>query len=84
MRRSSLYNGLLANSAFDCGVNNRRLSQVPPERFRTAILDWLALCQTSPRLIAAAGDQVPPGAGENRIDLMRELVETHGRYRIRP
>ena len=31
-------------------------------------------------LIAAAGDQVPPGAVEHRIEMMRDLVETHGRY----
>ena len=31
-------------------------------RFKQAILDWLALRKVSPRLIASAGDQVPPGA----------------------
>ena len=44
-----------------------------------AVVDWLALRATSPRLIAAAGDQVPPGADESRIGLMRELVESGGR-----
>jgi hypothetical protein len=48
--------------------------------FRKAVLDWLALRHLSPRLIAAAGDQVPPGAEESRIALMRELVEERGRY----
>ena len=60
---------------------------VPPElwlptadvdAFKQALLDWLALRATSSRLIAAAGDQVPPGAEERRIGLMRELVERHG------
>jgi len=48
------------------------------DAFKQALLDWLALRATSPRLIAAAGDQVPPGAEERRIGLMRELVERHG------
>jgi len=38
-----------------------------------------APARTSPRLIAGAGDQVPPGADERRIGLMRDLVEEHGR-----
>jgi hypothetical protein len=49
-------------------------------RFRQAVLDWLELRRQSPRLIANAGDQVPPGAAEDRIHLMRDLVEAHGRY----
>jgi len=48
--------------------------------FERAVLRWLDLRHTSPRLIAAAGDQVPPGADERRIELMRDLVERHGRY----
>lgn len=50
------------------------------ELFRRAVLDWLDLRRRSPRLIAGAGDQVPPGAEEARITLMRDLVEEHGRY----
>jgi len=50
------------------------------ERFRKAVLDWLELKKHSPRLIAAAGDQVPPGAAEDRIEIMRDLVERFGRY----
>jgi hypothetical protein len=42
--------------------------------------DWLDLRTRSPRLVAAAGDQVPPGALEHRIFMMRELVDRHGRY----
>lgn len=48
--------------------------------FRAAVLRWLALAKESPRLIANAGDQVPPGADEDRIAIMRDLVERHGRY----
>ena len=40
----------------------------------------MALKREGPRLIAAAGDQVPPGAEEERIELMRDLVEERGRY----
>lgn len=43
--------------------------------FRAAVRAWLELRRRSPRLIAAAGDQVPPYALEHRIHLMRELVE---------
>lgn len=48
--------------------------------FKQAVTDWLALKDQSPRLIANAGDQVPPGAEEKRIDIMRELVEKYGKY----
>ena len=50
------------------------------DTFKAAVLDWLALGRVSPRLIAAAGDQVPPGAQEGRIEVMRDLVDEHGRY----
>jgi hypothetical protein len=43
-------------------------------------LDWLELHKKSPALIANAGDQVPPGAEESRITLMRQLVDEYGRY----
>lgn len=56
------------------------LPDVPIERFTQAVRDWLALKARSPRLIANVGDQVPPGADEGRIALMRDLVEEHGRY----
>lgn len=48
--------------------------------FIQAVLVWLETRKTSPRLLAAAGDQVPPGALESRIGLMRDLVEEHGTY----
>ena len=56
------------------------LPDVPKETFVTKVLEWLELRHQSPRLIANAGDQVPPGAEEERIWLMRDLVEEHGRY----
>lgn len=59
---------------------NLWLPGVPVERFERGVLDWLELKRQTPRLIAAAGDQVPPGADEDRIKIMRDLVEKHGRY----
>ena len=56
------------------------LPGAPLEAFRRATLDWLALHRLSPRLIAGAGDQVPPGAEEDRIAFLRDLVEEHGRF----
>ncbi len=48
--------------------------------FKRAVCDWLELKHISPRLIANAGDRVPPGAYEHRIAIMRDLVEEYGRY----
>jgi len=48
--------------------------------FEKTVRDWLEIRRLSPRLIAAAGDQVPPGTPEYRIELMRDLVYKHGRY----
>ncbi len=56
------------------------LPHTPRAAFEQAVRAWLDLRHASPRLIAAAGDQVPPGAEEARIHRMRELVEEHGRY----
>lgn len=56
------------------------LPDVPVSVFETKVREWLELRRESPRLIAAAGDQVPPGADEDRIHIMRDLVEQHGRY----
>lgn len=56
------------------------LPQSPLESFDRAVLDWLELRQQSAALIAAAGDQVPPGADEGRIHRMRDLVERYGTY----
>ena len=50
------------------------------EAFRAKAIEWLDLRTRSPRLIANAGDQVPPGADEDRIKIMRDLVEKYGRY----
>jgi len=56
------------------------LPAVDVDIFKQAILDWLELRKRSPRLIANAGDQVPPGAAEDRIEIMRDLVEKQGKY----
>jgi hypothetical protein len=56
------------------------LSNVSTDDFKAAVIRWLDLGKLSPRLIANAGDQVPPGALEDRIEIMRDLVETHGRF----
>ena len=50
------------------------LADVPLERFKQAVMDWLALSVGCPRLIANAGDQVPPHADEDRIKIMRDIV----------
>ena len=56
------------------------LPNTPLARFEQAVMDWLELKKRGSALIAAAGDQVPPGAEERRITVMRELVEECGRY----
>jgi hypothetical protein len=56
------------------------MPQASDDDFKSAVLDWLEIRTLSPRLIAAAGDQVPPGAPEYRIEMMRDLVERYGRY----
>jgi len=56
------------------------LPGVPVERFEQSVMEWLEIRKSSPALFAAAGDQVPPGADERRIDIMRRLVEEHGKY----
>ena len=59
---------------------NLWLPEVPLEDFKRSVMDWLELKRYGPRLIANAGDQVPPHAAEDRIEIMRDLVEKHGRY----
>ena len=66
-----------------------QLGQLPSERqlprqYRTRTdafaEEWLALKSTSSRFIANAGDQVPPGAVETRIERLRQIVESSGGY----
>lgn len=52
----------------------------PLAAFQDAVRAWLDLRRESPRLIANAGDQVPPGAEEDRIFIMRDMVLSDGRY----
>lgn len=54
--------------------------EAPIEAFKAKVLEWLEQKQQTSRLIANAGDQVPPGAEERRIGIMRDLVEEHGRF----
>jgi hypothetical protein len=56
------------------------LPHAPRKDFEKAVLDWLDLKRFGPRFIAGAGDQVPPYAEESRIEIMRDLVATHGRF----
>jgi len=41
------------------------LPESPVELFERAVIEWLELKNSSSALVAAAGDQVPPGADEN-------------------
>jgi hypothetical protein len=59
---------------------NLWMPDVSIEDFKKAVLEWVALKKHSSRLIANAGDQVPPGAEEVRIEIMRDLVESQGKY----
>jgi len=58
---------------------NLWLPEAREEAFRESLRQWLDTAKRSPRLIANAGDQVPPGALEDRILLARDLVEQYGR-----
>lgn len=53
------------------------LSDVGDDVFGKAVLEWLELSRINPRIIANAGDQVPPHALEYRIRMMREIVEEY-------
>ena len=59
---------------------NLWLPEVDVDVFKRSVLDWLTLKKFGPRFIANAGDQVPPHADEDRIAIMRDLVEQYGRY----
>jgi len=52
----------------------------PLEEFEAKVLEWLEQKQETSRFMANAGDQVPPGAEERRIAIMRDLVEEHGAF----
>ncbi|MBT3346434.1 MAG: hypothetical protein HN712_22010 [Gemmatimonadetes bacterium] len=56
------------------------LQQTPEDAFDAFAEEWLALKSTSSRFIANAGDQVPPGAVETRIERLRQIVESSGGY----
>lgn len=48
--------------------------------FVECVKRWLDTRLTSPRVLLAAGDQVPPDAPWERIAMLPELVERYGRY----
>ena len=48
--------------------------------FVECVKRWLDTRLTSPRLLMASGDQVPPDAALERIALLPELVAKYGRY----
>lgn len=48
--------------------------------FVDCVRRWLDTRMESPRLIMAAGDQVPPDASLHRIGMLPELVDRYGRY----
>ncbi|MCM8759561.1 MAG: hypothetical protein NC906_07325 [Candidatus Omnitrophica bacterium] len=56
------------------------LGEVNQKKFERAVVEWLSTKDKSFRLMAAAGDQVPPGAEISRIILMREMVNHYGRF----
>jgi len=51
------------------------LADVPEDIFVSGVKEWLELAKTNQRIIANAGDQVPPHAEEKKIFLMKEIVE---------
>ena len=53
------------------------LSDVSDATFQNAVISWLELSKINHRLIANAGDQVPPNAIERRIKMMREIVDSY-------
>lgn len=56
------------------------MPDAPMAEFESKVMEWLDQKKTTSRFIANAGDQVPPGADERRIAIMRDLVEKHGRF----
>lgn len=59
---------------------NLWLEDTSVEKFKTAAREWIDLKNYSPRLIANAGDQVPPNASEKRIAIYRDMIERYGWY----
>ena len=54
------------------------MPETPIHLFEAKVLEWLEQKHHTCRVIANAGDQVPPGAEERRIGVMRDIVEEHG------
>lgn len=56
------------------------LPETDEKQFEKAVVEWLKTKTISFRLMAAAGDQVPPGADKKKIILMKYLVEEFGKF----
>jgi len=56
--------------------------ETPLKTFKEKVAEWLEQKQRTFRFMANAGDQVPPGADERRIGIMRELVEELGSFPV--
>ncbi|MCX7705559.1 MAG: hypothetical protein N2115_04795 [bacterium] len=56
------------------------LPEADLKEFKNAIIEWLETKERSFRIMAAAGDQVPPGSEEKRIILMKEMVDYYGKF----
>ena len=54
--------------------------QASDEQFVECVKRWLNTRKESPRLLLAAGDQVPTNAPYHRIAMLRELVDKYGRF----
>ena len=62
------------------GVFEQRMAALEGGVAALAVSSGAAAITYSFLNIAAAGDQVPPGAEESRIDVYREVVEEYGYY----
>ncbi|HPC29415.1 MAG TPA: hypothetical protein PLI50_04275, partial [bacterium] len=49
-------------------------------QFEMAVMNWLETKSKNFRIMAAAGDQVPPGADEERIKQMKNIVDDYGKF----
>jgi hypothetical protein len=69
--------GLILSGGIPAGVFGQAGSDAA---FVDCVKRWLETRLTSPRLIMAAGDQVPTDAPFRRIAMLPELVDRYGRY----
>ena len=67
-----ILSGGIPATIFGAGVSDKQ--------FVACVQRWLDIRLESPRLLMAAGDQVPPDAPFHHIAMLPELVEKYGRY----